>query len=167
MRLEERSDEALEAPDPWGVHGTDPWYFCVRLAGARYAFPAAQASEVVRLGPMTRLPAAPAFLPGVFQHRGEVLPILDVAALVGEPPMPPSGGTRVVIAATRSYRVALLAEAIEGLVQVADEHLEPPPAGNGGMLEFVEHAGIDGKGPLAIIDLDRLVEVARQRSEGM
>ena len=60
-----------------GLRGPEDWFFCLRLLGGRYAFEAALVSEVVRLGPLTRLPAAPPFLTGVFTHRGEVLPVLD------------------------------------------------------------------------------------------
>jgi len=154
----------VEQPDPWGVHGTDPWYFSVRLLGARYAFAASFATEVVRLGPLTRLPGAPSFLPGVFQHRGEVLAIFDVAQLLGERPTPLAGGSRVVIAESGRYRLALVAESVEGLIQIADEALEPAPQGSGGLLEFVERVGTDSGGPVAILDLGRLVEAARERS---
>src|SRR5690606_15642607 len=108
---------------------------CVRLLGARYAFAASFATEVVRLGPITRLPGAPSFLPGVFQHRGEVLPVFDPAALVGERPTDVAGGSRVVLVQSGAYRLALAAEAVEGLSQIADEQLEPAPPGTGGLLE--------------------------------
>jgi len=161
MRPEQR---LADQPDPWGVHGTDPWYFCVRLLGARYAFAASFATEVVRLGPITRLPGAPSFLPGVFQHRGEVLAIFDVAQLVGERPTQLAGGARVVIAQSGRYRLALVAEAVEGLVQIADDQLEPAPQGSGGLLEFVDCVGTHADGPVALLDLGRLVEAARERS---
>ncbi|WP_373049565.1 chemotaxis protein CheW [Vulgatibacter sp.] len=160
-----RSDETRPEPaDPWGVHGTDPWYFCVRLLGARYAFAASLATEVVRLGPMTRLPGAPSFLCGVFQHRGEVLPVFDVAQLLGERPTPLASGGRVALVQSGPYRLALVAEAVEGLVQIADAQLEPAPQGSGGLLEFVERVGADAKGPVALLDLERLIESARERS---
>ena len=164
MGYDERVAPRDESPDPWGVHGTDPWYCCVRLLGARYAFPAALAQEVVRLGPLTRLPGAPPFLVGVFQHRGEVLAVLDVARMMGERATPVAGGTRVAIVQCGAYRLALVAESIEGLVQVEDERLGAPPAGTGGLLDFVDRIGDDARGPLAILDLERLVATARERS---
>lgn len=156
-------DEELQA-DPWGVHGTDPWYFCVRLLGARYAFAASLATEVVRLAPLTRLPGAPSFLPGVFHHRGEVMPVFDVAALLGEEVTDVASGSRVVLVQSGAFRLALAAEAVLGLSQIADELLEPAPPGTGGLLEFVDRIGVDGKGPVAILDLARLVDTARERS---
>src|SRR5512140_2520859 len=73
------------------------WFFCLRILGGRYAFEAPLVMEVVRIGPLTRLPAAPAFLPGVFTHRGEVLPVLDIGQLVGQGAQPLRPSTRAAI----------------------------------------------------------------------
>ena len=76
-------DAGVRPAAPAGA-GQEAWFFCLRLLGGRYAFEAPLVTEVVRLGPLTRLPAAPSFLPGVFTHRGEVLPVLDIGQLVGQ-----------------------------------------------------------------------------------
>ena len=39
--------------------GAEAWFFGLRLLGGRYAFEAPLVTEVVRVGPLTRLPAAP------------------------------------------------------------------------------------------------------------
>jgi purine-binding chemotaxis protein CheW len=48
-----------------------------------YAVPAENAAEVVNFPELTRVPGAPAHLLGVFAHRGEVIPVVDLAALTG------------------------------------------------------------------------------------
>lgn len=48
-----------------------------------YALPADRAQEVVSLPAMTRVPGAPLHLLGVFAHRGEVVPVVDLARLTG------------------------------------------------------------------------------------
>ena len=48
-----------------------------------YAVPAERAAEVVSLPQLTRVPGAPPHLLGVFAHRGEVIPVIDIALLVG------------------------------------------------------------------------------------
>lgn len=140
------------------------WFFCLKLLGARYAFDAPLVTEVVRLGPLTRLPAAPALLPGVFMHRGEVLPVVDIHQLVGQTSIPIRPSTRAAIVHCGPWRVAVIAEAIEGLVSVPRKQLEPPPAEGTGIAEFLSAVGRDGAGTVAILDLPRLVEAARARS---
>jgi len=114
-------------PDPRDPSGAsaEAWFFCLRLLGGRYAFDAPLVIEVVRLGPLTRLPAAPSFLPGVFTHRGEVLPVLDVGQLVGQGAVPLRPSTRAAIVHCGPWKVAVVSEAVEGLVAIPRRQLEP------------------------------------------
>ncbi len=140
------------------------WFFCLRLIGGRYAFEAPLVVEVVRLGPLTRLPAAPSFLPGVFTHRGEVLPVLDIGQLVGQPPIPIRASTRAAIVHCGPWKVAVVSEGVEGLVSIRRKDLEPPPSESSGVAVFLSAVGRDAQGPVAILDLPRLVETARARA---
>lgn len=144
--------------------GQEAWFFCLRLFGGRYAFEAALVTEVVRLGPLTRLPAAPPFLTGVFTHRGEVLPVLDVGQLCGQGAVPVRPSTRAAIVHCGPWKVAVVAEAVEGLIAVPKRALEPPPAESSGMAEFLSGVAQDRLGAVAILDMPRLVEAARARA---
>src|SRR5688572_23465769 len=48
-----------------------------------YAVPADTAAEVVSFPELTRVPGAPSHLLGVFAHRGEVIPVVDLSVLLG------------------------------------------------------------------------------------
>ncbi len=165
-------DERRERePDPPGTgrsqvssDGAEAWLFGIRLLGGRYAFEAPLVSEVVRLGPLTRLPAAPSFLPGVFTHRGEVLAVLDLAQLLGQGAVTIRPATRAAIVWCEPWKVAVVAEDVEGLIAVERRHLEAPPAEGGGVSEFVTAVGRDQQGTVAVLDLPRLVQAARARS---
>ena len=158
-------------PDPAGTGkseissgGAEAWLFGIRLLGGRYAFEAPLVTEVVRLGPLTRLPAAPSFLPGVFTHRGEVLAVLDLGQLLGQGAATIRPATRAAIVWCEPWKVAVVAEEVEGLIAVERRHLEPPPAEGGGVSEFVSAVGRDEQGTVAVLDLPRLVQAARARS---
>jgi purine-binding chemotaxis protein CheW len=157
-KAEPRADVSLAGSTP------EAWFFCLRLLGGRYAFEAPLVTEVVRLGPLTRLPAAPAFLPGVFTHRGEVLPVLDVGQLVGHGTIPIRASTRAAIVHCGPWKVAVVSESVEGLVSIPRRALEAPPAESSGVAEFLSAVGRDKEGAVAILDLPRLVETARARA---
>jgi purine-binding chemotaxis protein CheW len=142
----------------------EAWFFCLRMLGGRYAFEAPLVTEVVRLGPLTRLPAAPSFLPCVFTHRGEVLAVLDVGQLVGHSAVPIRASTRAAIVHCGPWKVAVVSESVEGLVAIPRRALEPPPAESSGVAEFLSAIGRDRVGAIAILDLPRLVETARARA---
>jgi purine-binding chemotaxis protein CheW len=159
---EPRPELRVESPAPGSA--ADAWFFCLRLLGGRYAFEAPLVTEVVRLGPLTRLPAAPSFLPGVFTHRGEVLPVLDIGQLVGQPGVPIRASTRAAIVHSGPWKVAVVSDAVEGLVAIPRKNLEPPPSESSGVSEFLSAVGRDAHGAVAILDLPRLVEAARARA---
>ena len=166
--MSERSDRDPGQPGRGGgapsSGGEEAWLFGIRLMGGRYAFEAPLVTEVVRLGPLTRLPGAPAFLPGVFTHRGEVVAVLDPAQLMGQPAIPIRASTRAAIVWCEPWKVAVVADDVEGLIAVERRHLEPPPAEGGGVSEFVTAVARDEKGTVAVLDLPRLVQAARARS---
>jgi purine-binding chemotaxis protein CheW len=147
--------EPSATPRPDAGSTSEAWFFCLRLLGGRYAFEAPLVTEVVRLGPLTRLPASPSFLPGVFTHRGEVLPVLDIGQLVGQPAVPIRANTRAAIVHCGPWK---------GLVTIPRRLLEPAPADSSGVAEFLTAVGRDRQGPVAILDLPRLVEAARARA---
>ncbi len=157
-----RPPDGAEHASPGG--GQEAWFFCLRILGGRYAFEAPLVTEVVRLGPLTRLPAAPSFLPGVFTHRGEVLPVLDIGQLVGHASIPIRPSTRAALVHCGPWKVAVVSESVEGLVAIPRRALEAPPAEATGVAEFLSAVGRDRYGPVAILDLPRVVETARARA---
>lgn len=157
--------KSAQQPEPAAQAAVpEAWFFCLRLLGGRYAFEAPLVTEVVRLGALTRLPAAPAFLPGVFTHRGEVLPVLDIAQLVGQGAVSLRPSTRAAIVHCGPWKVAVVSDSVEGLVSIPRRQLEPPPAESTGVAEFLSAVGRDQTGAIAVLDLPRLVETARARA---
>jgi purine-binding chemotaxis protein CheW len=161
-------EQGSGARDP-APHGNAPgasadaWYFAVRLGDGRYAFAAPLVTEVVKLGPLTRLPAAPSFLPGVVTHRGEILPVLDLGDLLFRRGCEPRPGARAALVHAGPWRVAVVADGIDGLLPVRRRHVGPPPAGHGAS-EFLEAVAADDAGDVGILDMPRLVAAARARS---
>ena len=153
-----RADSAQQGSAP------EAGFISLRLLGGRYAFEAPLVTEVVRLGPLTRLPAAPAFLPGVFTHRGEVVPVLDIGQLVGQPAIPIRPSTRAALVHCGPWKVAVVSEGVEGLVAIPRKNLEHAPSEASGVAEFLSAVGRDAQGPVAILDLPRLVDTARARA---
>lgn len=60
------------------------------IGAVRYAVELRWIREVVSLGFVTAVPTAPAALGGVCNLHGTILPVLDVSAVLGQPPGPPA-----------------------------------------------------------------------------
>src|SRR5262249_369908 len=69
----------------------------IELAGELYALRSASGREVVRYRDYTPVPGAPPVLPGILNQRGTILPVVDLALLLGLASAPPTRATRLVV----------------------------------------------------------------------
>ncbi len=81
----------------------------------RVRVPLALCREVVKVPVLARLPRAPVGLLGAAAVRGEVVPVLCLATLLGSRPALPAERSRLVLVRTESGPLALRVDAIERL----------------------------------------------------
>ncbi|RUL87501.1 chemotaxis protein CheW [Tautonia sociabilis] len=91
--------------------------------GDRYGVPAADVEQVVPRVPLRGLPHAAEHLAGLLDYRGEAIPVVDLAVLLGGPPTPDRLSTRIAILSAREpgpglpARVGLIAEQVRDLTR--------------------------------------------------
>ena len=85
----------------------------VRAGGEEYALAVSDVLEVAELGAITPVPGAPASVLGVRNLRGNVLPVVDLAAAMG---LERAGATeRVVVVEQDGRRAAFAVSAVVGV----------------------------------------------------
>ena len=124
-QLEPLSPEAQQMellPQP----GAEPErQYCVFRSGReRFCFSVLDVEEVVEWPPLTRVPLAPSFLMGIFNLRGSIVPVVDIAFSEGRrPDLPPR---HVVVASLpaegdRDYlRIGIAADEVIGTYTTSD-----------------------------------------------
>ncbi len=117
-----------------------------------FAVPADRASEVVNVPKLTRVPGAPAHVIGVFAHRGEVLPVVDLSVLLGSAPT--ANAKRVVVFRVAKGAVAVAALKVAGVTDV-DGNLAPLGTGVKAHLRGPARAAL---GDVVVVDPEGLFE---------
>lgn len=129
----------------------------LRLGGSRFAAGMDQVAEVVALPSITRIPGAPAWLVGLANWRGRVLPVLDIRPLLGTPSSPLASSARLLVlqdTADASVTAGLVAEAVPGVQDVPIDALQPPPPTlTRDAANLVEGQVIDRLGPVAVLSV--------------
>jgi purine-binding chemotaxis protein CheW len=92
--------------------------FCVDIGSVR---------EIRGWTPATALPHSPAFVRGVINLRGAVLPIVDLAARLGLPAIEANSRNVVIVVQIGRQIVGLLVDAVSEILTVADEAIQPTP----------------------------------------
>ncbi len=139
-------------------------YFCLRIRQMKFAVESGFVHEVVRLPPLTRLPAAPPFVLGVGAHRGEVLPVIDLARLMAYGDTAITGRTRAAIARAEGMVVAMIADQLEGLTLFKASSVAPAPVGGEGAAEYLSAVVTTPQGAISVLDLSRILGAARART---
>jgi purine-binding chemotaxis protein CheW len=97
-----------------------------QLRDEDYGVETLQVREIIRWGSPRSLPAAPIWLAGVIDYRGEVVPVVDMAARLGRPPLQEmEAAARIVIYEGASGRTwGLMVDSVSAVVQVGRDQLE-------------------------------------------
>lgn len=76
----------------------------------------------------TPLPHAPAYLAGVINLRGTILPVIDLAARLGMAPVAAEPRHVIVVVQAAGQIAGLIVEAVSDIHTVPRAALEPPPS---------------------------------------
>ena len=110
--------------------------------------------EVVPLGPITRVPRAPAAIVGVMNLKGQVVSLVDLARAVGLGPCaPPRPGDPSLLVRVVGCRMVLCVDRILDVERGAPSHTLPE-AGLTVIAKVVE----TGAGQVHLVDLERLMD---------
>jgi purine-binding chemotaxis protein CheW len=133
----------------------------LRLGGSRFAVAMADVAEVTALPTVTRLPGAPAWLAGVANWRGRMLPVIDIRTLVGVSVTPLASSARLVVVMAGplgELTAGLVAEAVPGVYDVAIDAMSAPPATlPPETARLVSGQVTDPLGPIAVLDVEALL----------
>ena len=107
-------------------------YLTFALAGEMFAVGILNVKEIIEYGHLTEIPMMPAFIRGVINLRGSVVPVIDLSARFGSKPTEVSRRTCIVIGEVDDAEDVAALEARDLLVsEVLDipaSEIEPPPS---------------------------------------
>ncbi len=107
-------------------------YLTFVVAGDEYAIPILRVREILAYAPLTRVPRAPKFVAGVMNLRGSVVPVVDLRLKLGLTETTITPRTCIVIIEVEgelaTTTMALVAEEVREVIDLAIEEIEPAPA---------------------------------------
>jgi purine-binding chemotaxis protein CheW len=98
-----------------------------KVGDAEYVVPAAAVVQMDSFAGATPVPGAPPYVIGLVQIRGRVIPVVDLRARFGLPPIERDLGTRIIVVAASERLVGMLADSAREVLQIDDASFEPPP----------------------------------------
>jgi purine-binding chemotaxis protein CheW len=139
-------------------------YLTFLLSGEMYAVGILNVKEIIEYGQLTEIPMMPAFIRGVINLRGSVVPVIDLAARFGGHQTENSRRTCIVIieltTADERHDIGIVVDAVSEVLEVSSADIEPPPSfGAKIRADFIAGMGkIAGKFVI-ILDIQKVLSV--------
>ncbi|MFK7746175.1 MAG: chemotaxis protein CheW [Roseobacter sp.] len=107
-------------------------YLSFEVSGEGYAIDIALTREIRGWTEPSLMPDTPDFEMGVINLRGEMLPLIDLAAKLGLPSPEIHERSVIIVAEVQGLAVGLLVDSVSNIIAPSDDDLKAPPEINNG-----------------------------------
>jgi purine-binding chemotaxis protein CheW len=134
------------------------------LAEEVFAMDIRTVREIIQVGTITSVPLMPAFVRGVINLRGAVVPVIDLHSRFGRAPTRVGKKTCIVIFdAVRDgerTELGLLVDTVSEVIDIANAQIEPPPNFGGSVRrDFIKGMGKVASGFVIILEPERAFDI--------
>ena len=136
-----------------------------KLREEEFAVDILQVQEIIRLQDITNVPNAPAFVEGVINLRGRVIPIIDLRKRFALESAEHSTSTRIIVVMIDNVTVGLIVDEVSEVLRIPEDTVEPPPP----IVAGIESDYIKGVGKLEdrlliLLDLGKILSQKEKSS---
>ena len=122
----------VQKPDAVTAAQEEAQYLTFLLGGDMFAIGILHIKEIIEYGSLTEVPMMPAFIRGVINLRGAVVPVVDLAARFGRKPAEITRRTCIVIIEVETdeekHDIGVVVDAVSEVLEIPDAEIEPPPS---------------------------------------
>ena len=155
---------AANAPGRQGRPAGVSQYLIFALGAEQFAVETKGVREIIEYGSVTAVPMMPAFIRGVINLRGAVVPVVDLNARFGRPVAEACRRTCIVILEVQSedgrHVLGIVVDAVSAVRQIDSQDVEPPPSfGTRIRADFIEGMAKVNGNFVILLDVGRVLSV--------
>lgn len=97
------------------------------LVGEEFALPILDVREIIRMVDVTPVPHSPAFVEGVINLRGQILPVIDLRKRFNLDSKTSDDDTRIVVVEIKQSLIGLIVDGVNEVLRIPAETVSPAP----------------------------------------
>ena len=133
-------------------------FLAFTLGGEEYGIDILKVQEIRGYDAVTRIAGTPAFIKGVINLRGHIVPIVDLRMKLGFERVRYDPFTVVIVLRVASRVVGIVVDGVSDTLRLAAEDIRPAPElGAAVCTEHLEGLGTVGDRMLILVDIERLL----------
>lgn len=134
------------------------------IGNEEYGVEILKVQEIIRTLEITKVPRSPAFVDGVINLRGKVIPIIDLRKRFGIETRAHDKNTRIIVIEVQAMIVGFVVDSVSEVLRIPSSTVEPPPSVVAGIdSEYISGVGKLNDRLLIMIDLDRLLSAEERQ----
>jgi purine-binding chemotaxis protein CheW len=135
------------------------------LANESYGINIAVVESIIKMQAITQLPQTPAYVKGVINLRGSVLPVIDLRSRFELEAREHTRQTRIIIVTMGNIKVGVTVDGVSEVLRVSDELIEPLPP----MVSSVNSVFLKGivrfeDRLIILLELDKVLDINEQQA---
>jgi purine-binding chemotaxis protein CheW len=132
-------------------------FLTFHLANEDYGIEIRYVTEIIGIQKITEVPDMPAFVKGVINLRGKVVPVMDVRTRFSMPPREYDDRTCIIVVDVDEKSVGLVVDKVNEVADIPDKQIEPPPRTNRESTSYIQGMGKIDNQVKILLDVQKLL----------
>lgn len=133
-------------------------YLTFRIAAEEYGIEIRHITEIIGVQKITEVPDTPAYLKGVINLRGKIIPVVDVRLRFGMEELAHSDRTCIVVVDVNGTSIGLIVDEVLEVVNISEENVsEPPRTNKGTSSRYIQGMGKIGESVKILLNIERFL----------
>ena len=139
-------------------------YLTFQVDNEHLAISILDVKEIIEINTITHVPMTPAYIRGVINLRGNVVPIIDLSARLGRQSSEISKRSCIVLVQV-DYKddiqlLGMLVDAVEEILEIPESNILPPPDFGGEIrTDFIQGMGRVGEEFIILLDINNVLSI--------
>lgn len=114
-------------------------------------------TEIIGIQPITEVPELPAYIKGIINLRGKIIPVMDVRLRFKKPAREYDDKTCVIVVDIEEISVGLIVDSVSEVLAISDSDIVPPPELNKSGSTYIKQIGKVGNEVKLLLDCNKLL----------
>lgn len=137
-------------------NGEDLQIVVFRLSSEEYALPITKVKDINRIMPLTKMPKSPAFMKGVINLRGEIIPVVDLRERFGLTTNEATDDSRIMIVDFNNQLIGIIVDGVTEVITIPTAQIDIPPSASKLNIKQIPGIGKFNKRLLILLDIDEV-----------
>lgn len=133
-------------------------YLTFKLQNEEYGFDISYVTEIVGMQPITPIPESAAYIKGIINLRGKIIPVIDLRLKFNKPEVPYDERTCIIVIAYGETNIGFVVDNVSEVITLKDDQLEQLPSyGKELKRNYVKNIGKAANGIKLLLDYNRIM----------